>query len=160
MKSNLRILVFLCICVLLVGCMPKSSAAINFYYLAQTDYNSPQGNIAPELRKGNASPLAYEELLNSYLSGPNSNNLINPFPTETKLISITLEQQTATVVLSDQIAELTGVELTLACTCLSMTVKELTGCANVQIRAQTKLLDNHQAISINTNSVQFFDSAE
>ena len=160
MKIKISLLFLLCICILLAGCNMQTASVTNFYYLTQSDYESPQGNIDHEQHKGKPDPLAYKELLNNYLSGPNSKELINPFPNETHLVSITVEQQTATVVLSDHIAQLTGVDLTLACTCLTLTVRDLTGCANVQIRAQNELLDNHQSISINSNSVQFFDTAK
>ena len=160
MKSKILLLFLLCTCILLVGCNPQTGSNTNFYYLSQASYDSPQGNIGHELCKDKADPLAYNELLNSYLSGPRSNDFTNPFPAETQLISITLEQETATIVLSDHVAELTGIDLTLACTCISLTVKDMTGCANVQIRAQNKLLDNHQFISINTNSIQISDLTE
>ena len=160
MKIKILLLFLLCICILLAGCNAQTASGTNFYYLTQPDYESPQGNIDCELHKGQPDPLAYKELLNNYLSGPNSKEFINPFPSETYLVSITVEQQTATVILSDHIAQLTGVDLSLACSCLTLTVSDLTGCANIQIRAQNELLDNHQSISINANSIYFIDTAE
>ena len=98
MKIKIILLFLLCICILLAGCNAQTASVTNFYYLTQPDYESPQGNIDCELHKGQPDPLAYKELLNNYLSGPNSKEFINPFPSETYLVSITVEQQTATVI--------------------------------------------------------------
>lgn len=155
MKVKFFLIFILCLSVLFSGCSSNpADKGINFYYCQnKIDYDAPQGTIGSEFRKEPIDPLAYNELLNQYLKGPKSSGLISPFPADIYLVSFALEQQTAIIVLSDHIAELNGVDLSIACTCLSLTVKDLTGCATVQIRAQNKLLDNKQSVTINTNAI-------
>ena len=160
MKIKAYWILLLCAVIILCGCNTQSNFGINFYYPKQADYESTQENIGHEFLNIAPDPLAYTEILNNYLAGPKTKNLTNPFPGGTHLVSISLEQETATLILSDQIAELTGIDLTLACTCLSLTVKNMTGCAIVQIRAQNKLLDNQQSININTNTILLVDNVQ
>ena len=155
MKLKSFLICLLCLLIFFSGCNSNpADKGINFYYCqTKIDYDAPQGAIGSEFRNEPIDPLAYNKLLTQYLSGPKSSGLVSPFPEGVYLVSFAIEQQNATIVLSDHIAELNGIDLSIACTCLSLTVKELTGCASVQIRAQNELLDSKQSVTINTNAI-------
>ena len=129
-----------------------------FYYcIKQADYSSENSAIGSESCSEPIHHLDYNKILENYFSGPNSSELLSPFPAGTKLVSFTLDQQTAHIVLSDHFAELSGVDLTVACACLSITVENMTNCATVTISAEKKLLDNQESITIDTKSLLLTD---
>lgn len=150
----------LIVCALLTACeMAHKSAAINFYYRAEQFSFEPEDSaVIAESRKEILDHLAYNKIIEKYLEGPMSTDLYDPFPDGTTLVSITVDQQTASIVLSNAFAQLTGIDLTVACACLSLTVGELTRCPKVQISAQNALLDNRQSITIDINDLDFADS--
>lgn len=150
----------LTLCLVLTGCATTPNRTVlNFYYCAdQLDFGPEDTVVRSETRKETLDHLAYSDIIESYLEGPVSSNLRTPFPEETALISITIEQQTANVVLNNAFAQLTGIDLTIACACLSLTVGEITGCAKVQISAQNALVDNRESIIIDINELSFVDS--
>lgn len=160
MKNISIISIILIVCIVLFACSTtNNNAQLKFYYCtAQLKFGSGDSPVQSENRKEALDRLAYDRIIEQYLEGPISPDLNSPYPDGTSLISITVEQQTANVILNDAFAQLTGIDLTMACTCLSLTVGELTGCVKVQISAQNALLDNKQSITIDTNSISFVDS--
>lgn len=150
----------LAICLVLAGCTTETGrTTLNFYYCTEEfDFGPEDRAIESETRKEILDHLAYRDIIERYLDGPISSKLYNPFPNGTTLISITIEQQTTSIVLNNAFAQLTGINLTIACACLSLTVGEFTGCPKVQISAQNALLDNRQSITIDINELSFVDS--
>ena len=158
MKLKLSIILFICFCMILCGCNQNTgNNDFRFYFCQEPNYDSAQGLVMHEVRQVYYDRLAYSEIISVYLNGPKSRNLKNPFPSGTMLIDFSTEQQTAHVVLSDHLSTLTGIDLTMACTCLSLTVKDLTGCTEIQISAENALLNNRQSITINANAIQLSD---
>lgn len=160
MNYKTMISVILAVCLLLTGCATaQSSTVFDFYYCAaQLDFGPEDTAVRSESRKEVLNHLAYNEIIEKYLEGPVSSDLRNPFPEGTAFVSITVEQQTASIVLSNAFAQLTGIELTVACACLSLTVGEFTSCPKIQISAQNALLDNRPSITIDINALAFTDS--
>lgn len=160
MKYKAILSLILTVCFVLFGCgVGNTSTDIRFYYCsANMDYGPEDMAVKPETRKETLDPLAYAQLVEKYLEGPVSSSLHSPFPEGTKLVSITVDQQAANIVLTNDFASLTGIDLTVACACLSLTVREITGCAKVQISAENTLLDNKQAITMDTNELVFMDA--
>ena len=158
MNNKLILSVILVLSLLLAGCTAQKSESINFYYrAAQLNFGPEDSIVKPETRKEYFNHLAYNEIISCYLEGPTSTNLHTPFPEGTSLVSISTEQETASIVLSNPFSQLTGIDLTIACSCLSLTIGEITGCSKVQISAQNALLDNKQSITININELSFTD---
>ena len=157
-KSILSIIVLLCLFV--SGCAENSTTGTTtFYYCNERlEYGFNTSAIDSEQRKEVIDPLAYEALLNLYLSGPKSSNLKSPFPSGTQLISIDIEQGRACLVLSNEFSELTGVDLSLACACLALTASDITQCVKVEISVENALLDNRQKILMDTSTLQMSDS--
>lgn len=76
---------------------------------------------------------AIEVLIEALFSGPKSENLVNPFPEGTKLLSWRLHDNQLDLELSEEYGSLTGVDLTLADYCLTLTLCQLDGIDRVSL---------------------------
>ena len=159
MRYKIIIPLLLIASLLFCACGQKETQMqVHFYYCRKDiEYDQVNGAIGYELCSNPLDHSAYGKYFSNYLSGPKTKDLVSPFPAGTELISISVEQQTVHIVLNDSFAELTGIELSIACACISLTAKEMTGCANVEISTQNALLDNQRTIVINTNTLQLSD---
>ena len=99
-----------------------------------------------------------EELLTLYLKGPNSDRLVSPFPTGCRLVECTVKNEKVTIVLSNELANLTGYDLTLACACLTLTASSLYPECAVQIRAESELLDGMTDITMTSEDLLLIDN--
>jgi len=142
----------------LCGCSRVSgTATANFYYSASDpQYHTQSSIIQSEVRKVDTNLSDLEGILELYFEGPNSGQLESPFPAGTELKTVQPGKEITTVVLSDQIGTLSGVELMIACACLATTVMEITQADTVQIRAETALLDNQEFLEFTTQSLLSF----
>lgn len=161
MKRVIAIILLL-VCVLsFFGCQDRYSEVqvpVTVYYKrAQMDYGTPDGVITTAVLESAGHETDIVFLLQQYLCGPESSELSPTFPAQTRLISYHLEGLTAKIVLSDQLAQLTGIELSIACACLSKTIMSLTGCQEVIISAEHEQLDNNHYITVSSNSYLFQD---
>lgn len=93
------------------------------------------------------------QLLEAYLEGPRDDSLISPFPDGTSLVHIAQEGESLSVILSDELAQITGIELTLACVCFAKTAISLTRVSHVEIRAESALLDGKSSVTINADAL-------
>ena len=134
---------------------------VNFYYL-KTDvtYFSAEGVIGCEIREAEGYQQDYEKLLKLFLRGPESGELKRVFPKNVELVRLELTETGATVVLSDTAARLTGLDLTIACTCLTATVCDMTGVETVTIRTKTQLLDGNKAITMSRDQILLLDDSQ
>ena len=74
-----------------------------------------------------------EELLTQLLDSPASGGLRSPFPVGTKLQKISVAGGRATVDLSEQYAQLSGIDLSVADCCVTLTLTQLTGINAVRV---------------------------
>lgn len=159
MKLKTCFTLALVLCIFLHGCSTTyKETNLSFYYCkSETNYGFNAASVTLETRKERIDPLDYEQILNIYLNGPKTDYLCSPFPAETKLINITLGQDVCSVTLSADLSQLTGIELTVACACLTKTVRSITGYAKVQISAQGATLDNHSSITMDAKELLLSD---
>lgn len=142
----------------------KFTEPVNFYYLRdQSQENIHHGSddsvIVPEIREGYGLRDDVSLLLKSYLAGPVSDTCRSPFPAGTVLKNWSMDGTTLCVTLSNQLAGLTGVDMTLACACLSKTLMELTGASAVRIQAESLELDGKVSITMNQSILILLDEA-
>ena len=69
-----------------------------------------------------------------------------------------LSENSALVILNDATARLTGLDLTIACACLTATVCDMTGVQMVTIKAETQLLDGNKSITMQRDHLLLLDS--
>lgn len=156
------ICIALLILLLLPGCAQQEefTAPVRFYFLKNNvTYFTSDGVIASEMREAAEHRNDHEYLLRMYLAGPESPELRRIFPKNIALVKLELNDGKALVVLNDAAARLTGLDLTIACACLTATVCELTGVASVTIRAETQPLDGQKSITMDKNHLLLIDSS-
>ena len=161
MKKLLCILLVLCM-LPLFGCAQPEDPIENpvFFYYRQKNltYDNETSVIAKELRDAGARLDDFSYLLEQYLQGPESETLLRTFPRGSR-VSFRVQEDTAVIVVNRNFATLTGIDLTLACACLTLTVCELTGTEHALIQGQDMLLDGNQSISMSRSSILLLDSS-
>jgi len=158
-----RILLFLLLMLYIFPLTACSKASIqepvNFYYRrVELNYSGTDSVIAAEVREAAGKSGDHSALLRDYLHGPDSDAFVRTIPAEVVLIACHVDGNMADVVLSDEIATLTGMDLTIACACLTLTTIELTGVETVQIRALTSELETGLKIVMDRSCLNLIDS--
>lgn len=163
MKKMLSLILILALLVSICGCgqssEPEMIMPTAFYY--HNDLNTKENFndvFVAEIREGAQYRNDYTLLLNNYFAGPESENLVNPFPADLEVVSLVTNEDTVNIVLSDQITKITSVDLTIACCCLSFTLFHLLQCNNVQISAENGLLDNQEKLFFSQESMLLLDN--
>lgn len=144
----------------LCGCTTQKQEFIDpveFYYLLIQPENhiyhgSSDSIIAPEQREGYQIRNRMNTLIEVYLNGPATESFQSPFPANTRLITLDTNDKILTVILSDEIAELSGVDLVLACACLSRTFMELWNFETINIQAENEMLDGKPVITFDKSN--------
>lgn len=155
------ICLLLLLSLLLTGCGEQDlKMPGNFYYrLTDLTYNNINGVIAPEARELDGLAEDPEALMEVYLSGPESRDLESPFPKNTTLEAWTLEDQTLTLTLSREFTALSGLDLTIACACITRTMLELTEAQQVVIRTADERLDNNVNVTMSDELLLLTDDS-
>lgn len=123
-------------CALLAGCAPaeqgEDGLKLWFTTSAETADDEWAGKaLGTEKYSGEAT---VEGMMAALLDGPEENgSLSNPFPSGTRLLDWNLENSIVQVDLSQQYGSLTGVYLTLADYCITLTLSQLEGVEGVVI---------------------------
>lgn len=150
MKKMLILSLCLALLMSLTACSepaPKYEKPIQLYYrTAVTADEIAESVIGPVTVEGAALPEDPQALLNEYLKGTSAVGFLTTFPASTKLLSMELTEDTAILMLNPSITRLSGIDLTIACACITMTTMELTGVTTVRIRASNSSLDGADEI--------------
>ena len=131
-RMFIYILVFTCL-LSLTACAGKEEPVVFYYPNAEITYNTGTGVITPETREALSRENSLSYLLSFYLEGPISPNLRTPVPENTQLLRIISYDGGILLVMSREFAQLEGVDLTVACTCISRTCFDLTDFQEVTI---------------------------
>lgn len=161
MKRILCLLLTLAVCCGLCACRqeaPKIQEPVQFYYRRTVPvYGTADGIIAPVTVEGAGRLEKPEELLNEYLRGTAQEDFEQTFPVATKLLSLTIDGDTAVLRLNPSIAGLSGMDLTIACACLTLTTIALTGVTTVRINAGNVSLDGAEEIVMDRGCLTMLD---
>lgn len=139
-------------------------APVSFHYLrsplpnGEILHGTADSVIAPEIREGNGYLDDPVYLLELYLLGPLDRDYRSPYPVGTYLEEFSVENGAVSITLSDNFGELTGIDLTLACGCLTMTVMDLVEAESVTIRAEDTLLDGKEFITMDRSNMLLVDN--
>ena len=130
------ICLFLALCLVLSGCSTGSSGdSARFYYCRiDPEYQGDDGIICAEIRDIQSLQDDPEALLAAYFSGPLSPDLELPFPKTTSIEAWKIDHGILTLQLSQDFSQLSGVDLTIACACITKTFLELVHVDKVSIR--------------------------
>ena len=147
----------------LAGCSQEPELpenAVTVYYRRNTvAYGSTDGVIAPSYLDATSHENDYFYLIDQYLSAQPASEFASTFPLGLSLVSFSLEALTAKVVVSNRMAAFSGLDLTIACTCLTETVMSLTGCQEVIISAESTMLGGQNFITLSKDSYLLIDSS-
>ena len=154
----LLILVFL---VTAAGCAqkaPDTATPVTFYYPAdKTVYDGLTSMLHPEIREGAGYEDDIAGLMNLYLKGPRLEELRSPFPRQITVHKYSSTSNTATLELSSEFAQLSGIDLTVACACIANTLFDLTQVDRVQIFANDAQLDGQTSITLERDDFLYAD---
>ena len=156
-----RLLTLLLCMTLLYGCaatQAKFNDPVTFYYQRTAyDFGQPDSVIAPETREAAEIKANLSILLDAYLQGPASENLRNPFPSGTGIEEIRREDSVLVLAMNARFSELTGIELTIACACLTKTILSVTDCRTVQILMDGTAPDTQRIITMDAQTLLLMD---
>lgn len=163
-RRMIAVLLALC-CLTFWGCGAETEEAgmkhpAKFYYKVRLSDGSQEAAdkaVDYELRETEGHEMDYRWLLEAYFQGPSREDLTTPFPKSTTLRAAALDGGTMYVDVSRELAELTGMDLTIACSCILLTCLELDGVRNVSISADGESLDGRQMITLDQSSLMLED---
>lgn len=139
MKKLVCLLLCLTLLAALCACAVVPESGVTFYYPRTSYiYNREDGVIAAETREASGHLTDVQYLLSLYLGGPMDPELREAFPQGTALLSVALEDALLRVELSDTADTLTDAQYSLACTCLTLTCRELFGAESVTVVSGTR----------------------
>lgn len=146
---------------LLCGCAFRGSDedTVTFYYLrGEIQYGSDDGVIVPEKREPAVTGGDLSYLLSLYLKGPADPTLKLPLPAGTRLTEVQSEGDAVTLTFSPELNKLEGMDLSIACACISYTCFSLTEAETVTILAHTDGSSAPIAITVTRDSFLLYDN--
>ncbi len=165
MKRLICIILSFLLLVPVFGCQRQDrDTSYTFYYpRADYGYDTLEGkfhnSIVETESREDISNQSLSHVLEIYLDGPTDLDLANPFSEDLSVVSVNVDGQALSIVVTDHLSELTGIYLFIACACLGQTGMELTNTDSVQISCEKALLDGKRAISFNKDTILFNDAA-
>ncbi len=154
----------ICMALLLWGCVDSkgdSDMKLPFRFYYRTTEEPGVLNQEPmnyELREVYGHETDYRWVLDQYFQGPQSDNLAAPFQKTTKLIQVTLVDGQMKLVVSDDLGGLSGIDLTIACACITRTCLGFEGVESVSISAESVALAGKSAIVMHPGNMMLEDS--
>lgn len=149
------------ILLVLYGCAKQSDPIqqpVNFYYHSNLSSNENFDQIiVAEVREG--AQHSKEELIAQYLHGPNSEELVNPFPHDIELKSLAVDAKRVVITLSETFSQLNGIDMTLACSCLCATLFDLYDCQTVEITSEGLFVNGKSTIVLQREDLVFLDNS-
>ena len=159
MKHFLASMLILAVLLGLCACSSADSPEkpISYYYpVAQLQYDASGTVISAETREG-SQLTTLNAMLELYLNGPVDPAYKNPFPQGLQLQTVVLTEDTLYLTFSDELAALSGMELTVACCAITLTCLELTTVTYVSIRTESALLGGEKSITMNRDCLLLLD---
>lgn len=161
MKKWISMLLLLSVLLLMSACgSPSLKDPGNFYYKRyEQSYGAADSVIRAEQRELKDIRHDIGAVLELYFQGPLDRDLASPFPQNTTVVKWTFVDNTLLLTLSGEFAELSGIDLTIACSCIAKTVMELTPVQRINFQAENALLNGEQSISMSTRNLQLEDDS-
>lgn len=152
-------LFLLCLCLLLSACtVPVTDPGTVFYY-PRSETESLSEPFASESRD---IPRYTEmtKLLALYCGGPVTSGLENTLPPDTTVLSWDLHDGKLWLNFDSSLAQLSGIELTVAAACLSKTFLERLDAHTLVLTAQGALLNGETALQLSTQDLNLQDDTQ
>lgn len=153
----------ICFCVLLVlictGCEnTEQREPLALYYRAAEISYSDNGLVRPEAAD-RALSRDVDSVAIRYFAGPQSDELVSPFPKGTELIGYDLIDGILYLELSGTMAGLGGADLSLALTCINLTFSQLDRVTAIEISAPGYQLAGQESIRLQADQILLEDNS-
>lgn len=156
MKRVFSALLCILLTIPLLGCSSEEESILFYYTRAEFLYGAEDAVIAQEIREAPGHEEDLDYLLNLYLEGPLNQNFTSPFPKGTVLQGFTYSDATMYVTLSEEFAQLEGMDHTIAAACMAYTCFHLTAAEKVVIKCNSEEYGN-RSITLRRESMVLFD---
>ena len=134
---------------------------VNFYYCnKEIAYNTDSGVISAEIREGSGFTESLNKLLPVYLLGPKDNTLYSLIPSDVTLVSCEMGDNQVRVVFDEKFAHLSGMDLSLACSALLLTIRDYTGVDTIIVSAQNAQLNEKDQFKISIDDIVLMDMSK
>lgn len=161
MKRALTFLLCLALALTAWGCTDREQASPDLFYYprAETAFRGSDGVLAPEERDLKDIGTDLGAVLELYCAGPISPELDDPLPPGAVVEEYSLENGVLTLRFSPELAQLSGVELTVAVGCLARTFLERTGAQTLVLTAGGALLNGDTALHLTLEDLGLRDTS-
>ena len=153
----LALLLLPCIC----ACQkeaPTIEQPINFYYhCANPEEGLATDVIAVHVVEGAQFDGELIWILNHYVSYTPAEGFVKTFPKNCHVLSLKQYDSYVDIVMGKEFAELSGINLTIAATCIARTVADLTGIRRINLSVSDGMLDGQAILSINLDNLVTLD---
>ena len=156
-----RLLCLLLCALLLAGCATSErivSPGLFYYPRAEVSYGEG-GVIGSEERETAGHEVDYFFLMAQYLHGPLDPALRSALPRNTVLLSAEVDGTLLKLTFTQDLAELSGLDLTIACACVTLTCISLFHVEQVRIQANGALLDGEPSITMDESCLILVDQS-
>lgn len=137
----LIVILLLSLCSCAVEQQPPEGSVAFYYQRSSIHPAESDAVISKDFHVLSTPSSDYISVLNTYLQGPVSDPLHRVFPTGITLISLDIQNKNASIVLGGTFNALEGMEQTIFCACLTLTVCDLTGAQQVSIYREQDTAD-------------------
>lgn len=133
---------------------------IRFYYCrAEGNYSSETGALDYEQVDLGRTDVTIDEILSRYLQGPTDDTLLSPFPDALACTEQKLDGGVLTLRFNESLAALSGVDLSLACACLTMTFTQLDAVDALRVASPGTALAAQTDVLLTSGQFLLFDEA-
>ena len=155
------ITLILCLSLALCACTTEQflEPGTFYYHRADIGYQGSEGVVAPETRELSGISQDLDALLALYCAGPLDPELSSPLPTDAQLLSSTVKDEVLTLRFSKALAQLNGVELTVAAGCLARTFLPLSGAKKLILTADGALLGSDTSLTVTLEDLSLRDDS-
>ena len=162
MKKLICILLSLAMLTGLLGCQGPEllSPGSFYYYRTDTAFSGTDGVLAPEVRELHGIEKDLDAILALYCQGPVTRGLENPIPKGCAVPTYTLSEDTLILHFSRQLADLSGMELTITAGCLARTLLPLVGVRTLVLTADGALLDGETSMTVRLEDLGLRDDTQ
>lgn len=154
-----RMILLILAALLLCACSAPQDPGSFYYRNDEIRYDGSNGVIASEVRDIAQLRADPDALWAAYFSGPEDADLVSPFPRDTQVISWKQDGGTLLLQMNHSFSELSGIDLTVACSCIARTAFDIIGVDAVQIYVDGALLNGAQQIEITSGQLHLADDS-
>ena len=160
-----RLILILLSLLLILGCLgcrkneEQLEKPAKFYYRnSEVDYGVEDGLISFELQESNHIGNDLNALIHQYQQGPVSATLVNPLTQDINITGVETQGGVITVCTDTSFSQLSGIDRTIACASISMTLLDYTNAKYIKICIVDDLLGEQESLVLSRNDMQFLDS--